>query len=98
MIIRFFSSLRGGRPSRRPTKQSHKTAKIPPPKNYLIDGIASSLLWGRSSQRRLKKLKVFTLMSKLIVIIPAYNEEKTIANVIREIPRKICGISEVLVL
>ncbi|MDP2918570.1 MAG: glycosyltransferase family 2 protein [bacterium] len=37
-------------------------------------------------------------MSKLIIIIPAYNEEKTIANVIREIPRKICGISEVLVL
>ncbi len=37
-------------------------------------------------------------MSKLIVIIPAYNEEKTIGRVIQEIPRQILGIAEVLVL
>ncbi|MDD5627213.1 MAG: glycosyltransferase family 2 protein [Patescibacteria group bacterium] len=37
-------------------------------------------------------------MTKLIVIIPAYNEEKTIGRVITEIPRQIQGISEVLVL
>ncbi|MBS3084064.1 glycosyltransferase family 2 protein [Candidatus Pacearchaeota archaeon] len=35
---------------------------------------------------------------KLIVQIPAYNEEKSIANVIREIPRKIKGIDKVEVL
>lgn len=35
---------------------------------------------------------------KLIVIIPAYNEEATIADVIAEIPRKIEGISAVEVL
>lgn len=35
---------------------------------------------------------------KLIVIIPAYNEEKTIGEVIRSIPRKIRGISKVEVL
>jgi glycosyltransferase involved in cell wall biosynthesis len=35
---------------------------------------------------------------KLAVIIPAYNEEKTIAQVIREIPRNIEGINEVEVL
>jgi glycosyltransferase involved in cell wall biosynthesis len=35
---------------------------------------------------------------KLIVQIPAYNEEKTIGKVIREIPRKIRGISDVKVL
>src|SRR3989338_5164086 len=37
---------------------------------------------------------------KLVVIIPAYNEEATIADVITEVPRKIDGISvvEVLVL
>lgn len=35
---------------------------------------------------------------KLVVIIPAYNEEKTIGQVIKEIPRKIPGISKVLVL
>ena len=35
---------------------------------------------------------------RLIVQIPAYNEEKTIGKVIREIPRKIPGISSVRVL
>jgi len=35
---------------------------------------------------------------KLIVIIPAYNEEKTIAQVIREIPKNIEGINEAEVL
>ncbi|MFH1509069.1 MAG: glycosyltransferase family 2 protein [bacterium] len=35
---------------------------------------------------------------KLIVTIPAYNEEQTIAQVIKEIPRTIEGIAEVLVL
>ncbi len=35
---------------------------------------------------------------KLIVTIPAYNEEKNIAEVIREIPRTINGISEVKIL
>lgn len=35
---------------------------------------------------------------KLIVIIPAYNEEKTIAQVIREIPRQIEGINKIEVL
>ena len=35
---------------------------------------------------------------KLIVMIPAYNEEKTISQVISSIPRKIEGISEVEVL
>lgn len=34
---------------------------------------------------------------RLIVNIPAYNEEKTIGDVIRRIPRKIEGFSEVLV-
>lgn len=34
----------------------------------------------------------------LVVMIPAFNEEKTIGNVIREIPRKIEGIDEVKVL
>jgi len=34
---------------------------------------------------------------RLIVNIPAYNEEKTIADVIRKIPREIPGISEVKV-
>lgn len=37
-------------------------------------------------------------MFKLITIIPAYNEEKTIGNVILKIPRQIDGVSEVLVL
>ena len=32
---------------------------------------------------------------KLIVTIPAYNEEATIARVIREVPRTIDGIDEV---
>lgn len=37
---------------------------------------------------------------KLVVMIPAYNEEETIASVIKEIPREILGISiiEVLVI
>jgi glycosyltransferase involved in cell wall biosynthesis len=35
---------------------------------------------------------------KLFVTIPAYNEEQTIASVIREIPRQIDGIDEVRVL
>ena len=35
---------------------------------------------------------------KLIVQIPAYNEEKTISTVIKEIPRKIAGIKKVEVL
>ncbi len=35
---------------------------------------------------------------KLIVTIPAYNEEKTIASVIREIPRQIEGIENVKIL
>src|SRR3989344_5413946 len=35
---------------------------------------------------------------KLVVTIPAYNEEKTIAKVIREIPKKIGGISKIEVL
>ncbi len=37
-------------------------------------------------------------MRKLVVTIPAYNEEKTIARVIAEVPRSIPGIVEVLVL
>ncbi len=37
-------------------------------------------------------------MSRLIVTIPAYNEEKSIGRVIAEIPREIPEISEVLVL
>ena len=32
---------------------------------------------------------------KLVVTIPAFNEEKTIGSVIREIPKKIAGISEI---
>src|SRR4051812_9607737 len=35
---------------------------------------------------------------KLIVTIPAYNEAETIAAVIREVPRRIAGISAVEVL
>jgi glycosyltransferase involved in cell wall biosynthesis len=35
---------------------------------------------------------------KLIITIPAYNEESTIARVIKEIPRKIDGIDEIEVL
>ena len=35
---------------------------------------------------------------KLIVTIPAYNEEKTLAGVIKSIPRKIKGIDKVEVL
>ena len=37
-------------------------------------------------------------MVKLIVMIPAYNEERTIGRVIREIPRQINGIDKVKVL
>lgn len=35
---------------------------------------------------------------KIIVMIPAFNEEKTIGNVIKDIPRKINGISDIKVL
>ena len=35
---------------------------------------------------------------KLIVIIPAYNEEKTIGKVIKSVPRKIKGVSEIEIL
>jgi len=35
---------------------------------------------------------------RLVVMIPAYNEEKTIGNVIEEIPRKIQGIDSIQVL
>jgi len=35
---------------------------------------------------------------KLVVIIPAYNEEKTIEQVIKEIPAQISGIDQVLIL
>ncbi len=35
---------------------------------------------------------------KLIVTIPAYNEEKTIGNVIKEIPRNVDGVDEVEIL
>lgn len=35
---------------------------------------------------------------KLVVMIPAHNEEKTIAKVIKEVPREIKGIDEVEVL
>ena len=35
---------------------------------------------------------------KLIIIIPAFNEEKTIAQVIQEIPRNIEGINELQIL
>lgn len=37
-------------------------------------------------------------MTTLIVTIPAYNEEKTIGKVIREIPRKIFGIDKIFIL
>jgi glycosyltransferase involved in cell wall biosynthesis len=37
-------------------------------------------------------------MGKLVVMIPAYNEEKTIGSVIREIPRKVDGFDKVEVL
>jgi len=35
---------------------------------------------------------------KLAVVIPAYNEERTISRVIREIPRRVAGIDEVEVI
>lgn len=38
------------------------------------------------------------MKTKLIVTIPAYNEEKTIAKVIKEIPRQIEGIDELEIL
>ena len=38
------------------------------------------------------------MMTKLVVQIPAYNEEKNIGKVIKNIPRKIKGISEVIIL
>ena len=34
----------------------------------------------------------------MVVLIPAFNEEKTIASVIKEVPRKITGIAKVKVL
>lgn len=37
-------------------------------------------------------------LHKLIVTIPAYNEEKTISKVVRSVPRKIAGIGKVKVL
>lgn len=43
------------------------------------------------------RLNIFTISMRLIVNIPAWNEEKTIAEVIRKIPRKIEGIDEVKV-
>ena len=36
--------------------------------------------------------------AKVVVLIPVYNEEKTIGAVIKEIPRKISGVAEVKVL
>lgn len=39
---------------------------------------------------------MFTI--RLVVLIPAFNEEKTIRNVVSEIPKKIPGISEIKVL
>lgn len=38
------------------------------------------------------------LRLKLVVIMPAYNEEKTIASTISKVPRKVVGIDEVKVL
>ena len=35
---------------------------------------------------------------KLIIIIPAFNEEKTIAQVIQEIPQNIEGVDEIKIL
>lgn len=35
---------------------------------------------------------------KLVVIIPAYNEEETIGKVIKEIPREIPGIDFIQIL
>jgi glycosyltransferase involved in cell wall biosynthesis len=35
---------------------------------------------------------------KLVVMIPAFNEEESIASVIKEIPRDCCGVVEVLVI
>ena len=35
---------------------------------------------------------------KLIILIPAYNEEKTISNVIKKLPRKILGVEEIKIL
>ncbi len=40
----------------------------------------------------------FKKMIKLVVQIPAYNEEKTIGEVIKKVPRKIPGVSRVIVL
>jgi glycosyltransferase involved in cell wall biosynthesis len=51
-------------------------------------------------QKRLKYTKAFVGEDemKLVVMIPAYNEEKSIGSVIKEIPRKINGIDIVEVL
>ena len=35
---------------------------------------------------------------KLVVMIPSYNEEKSIRNVIKEIPQKIIGIDNIDIL
>ena len=35
---------------------------------------------------------------KLVVLIPAYNEEENIANAVLNIPRKIMGVDEVQIL
>ena len=50
------------------------------------------------SNQQSKSNLILTKSIKLIVQIPAYNEQDTIENVIREIPRKINGISEVKIL
>jgi glycosyltransferase involved in cell wall biosynthesis len=42
--------------------------------------------------------EVYCLQMHLIVTIPAYNEEETIADVVRSIPKKINGISKIDVL
>jgi glycosyltransferase involved in cell wall biosynthesis len=52
----------------------------------------------QSSNKSSKNNKNNKKHLKLIVQIPAYNEEATIAKVIKEIPRKINGIDKVEVL
>ena len=37
-------------------------------------------------------------LERLVVFVPAFNEENTIAGVIKSIPRKITGVKKVLVL
>jgi glycosyltransferase involved in cell wall biosynthesis len=48
--------------------------------------------------KELERNKLKNKVMKLIITIPAYNEEETIAKVIKEIPRSIEGINEVKVL